>query len=241
MISAMDWRLWMSFSKPKMASWTGLIRTLVLKETNLYAWVVPKTSLRRVLYFPMANMFDFNEQTKQPILTFLSRIADPILSLTTVPTRLTNLSIPREIAHLNRSNWASIPAGLSTLAAVVEHCGKSRYASDFWRKYLQGGHLYDQLPWGPQTSRGRPPPGDLPLHIYHPDIVYHITAIIWNALLGPIWKPSTCPNSGSFPPAVRHFSLQYTKYSCGKMTSSDEKSLAVGHISGFQIDPKEIV
>ena len=37
-----------------------------------------------------ANMFDFNEQTKQPILTFLSRIADPILSLTAVPTRLTN-------------------------------------------------------------------------------------------------------------------------------------------------------
>ena len=33
--------------------------------------------------------------------------------------------------------------------------------------------------------------------------------------------------------------LQYTKYFCGKMASSDEKSLAVGHISGFQIDPKE--
>ena len=37
-----------------------------------------------------ANMFDFNEQTKQPILNFLSRIAYPILSLTAVPTRLTN-------------------------------------------------------------------------------------------------------------------------------------------------------
>lgn len=37
-----------------------------------------------------ANMFDFNEQTKQPILNFLSRIADTILSLTAVPTRLTN-------------------------------------------------------------------------------------------------------------------------------------------------------
>lgn len=37
-----------------------------------------------------ANMFDFNEQTKQPILNFLSRIADPILSLTAVPTRLTS-------------------------------------------------------------------------------------------------------------------------------------------------------
>jgi len=33
--------------------------------------------------------------------------------------------------------------------------------------------------------------------------------------------------------------LQYTKYFCGKMASSDEKSLAVGHIYGFQIDPKE--
>ena len=36
---------------------------------NLHAWVVPKTSLRRVLYFPTANMFDFNEQTKQPIMS----------------------------------------------------------------------------------------------------------------------------------------------------------------------------
>ena len=40
--------------------------------------------------FSTANMFDFNEQAKQPILTFLSRIADPISSLTAVPTRLTN-------------------------------------------------------------------------------------------------------------------------------------------------------
>ena len=58
-------------------------------------------------------------------------------------------------------------------------------------------------------------------------------------VLGSIWKPSTRPNSGSFPSAVHHFPLQYTKYSCGKMASSDEKSLAVGHISGFQIDPNE--
>ena len=35
-----------------------------------------------------------------------------------------SVSIPREIAHLDRSNWAVIPAGLSTLTAVVEHCGK---------------------------------------------------------------------------------------------------------------------
>jgi len=38
---------------------------------------------------------------------------------------------------------------------------------------------------------------------------------------------------------VRHFSLQYTKYSREKMASSGEKSLAVGHISGFQIDPNQ--
>jgi len=35
---------------------------------------------------------------------------------------------------------------------------------------------------------------------------------------------------------VRHFSLQYTKYSREKMASSGGKSFAVGHISGFQID-----
>ena len=57
--------------------------------------------------------------------------------------------------------------------------------------------------------------------------------------LGSIWKPSTRPNSGSFPPAVHHFPLQYTKYSCGKMASAGEKSLAVGHIPGFQIDPNK--
>ena len=50
-------------------------------------------------------------------------------------------------------------------------------------------------------------------------------------------KTVNMPKQRVFPPAVRHFSLQYTKYSCGKMTSSDEKSLAVGHIPGFQIDP----
>ena len=56
--------------------------------------------------------------------------------------------------------------------------------------------------------------------------------------LGSIWKPLTRPNSGSFPPAVHHFPLQYTKYSCERVASSGGKSLAVGHISGFQIDPK---
>ena len=67
------------------------IDTYIGVEGNEFVCVgVPKTSLRRVLYFPTANMFDFNEQTKQPILTFLSRIADPMSSLTAVPTRLTN-------------------------------------------------------------------------------------------------------------------------------------------------------
>ena len=56
--------------------------------------------------------------------------------------------------------------------------------------------------------------------------------------LGSIWKPSTRPNSGSFPPAGHHFFLQYAEYSCKKMASSGGKSIAVGHISGFQIDPK---
>ena len=56
-------------------------------------------------------------------------------------------------------------------------------------------------------------------------------------ILGSIWKPSTRPNSGSFPPAGHHFFLQYPEYSCKKMASSGEKSLAASHISGFQIDP----
>ena len=76
----------MSFSKPKMASWTGSIRTLVLKEMNLYAWVVPKTSLRRVLYFPTANMFDFNEQTKQPILLLLPAVAVIVMAVCKCPS-----------------------------------------------------------------------------------------------------------------------------------------------------------
>ena len=36
---------------------------------------------------------------------------------------------------------------------------------------------------------------------------------------------------------MHHFSLQYTKYSREKMASSDGKSLAVGHIPGFWLDP----
>ena len=34
------------------------------------------------------------------------------------------MSIPREIAHLDRSNWALIQVGLSNLAAGIEHGGK---------------------------------------------------------------------------------------------------------------------
>ena len=58
------------------------------------------------------------------------------------------------------------------------------------------------------------------------------------ATLGRIWKPSKRPNSGPFSAVLPHFSLQYTKYSCGKMTCTSKKSLAVGHIAGFQIRPR---
>ena len=34
------------------------------------------------------------------------------------------LSIPREIAHLDRLDWAVIPVGLSSPTAVVEHSSK---------------------------------------------------------------------------------------------------------------------
>ena len=51
---------------------------------------------------------------------------------------------------------------------------------------------------------------------------------------------SLCLLYTSFPPAVHHFTLSYTKYSCGQMASAGEKSLAVGHIPGFQIDPNAI-
>ena len=50
-------------------------------------------------------------------------------------------------------------------------------------------------------------------------------------------KTVNTPKQRVFPPAVHHFPLQYTKYSRGKMASSGEKSLAVGHIADFQIDP----
>ena len=35
--------------------------------------------------------------------------------------------------------------------------------------------------------------------------------------------------------------MQYAEYSCKKMASSGGKPLAVGHISGFQIDPKLVI
>jgi len=69
-------------------------------------------------------------------------------------------------------------------------------------------------------------------------IPWDVDASRWLFNLGSIRKPSTRPNSVPFLPAVRHFSLQYTKYSREKMASSGGKSFAVGHISGFQIDPK---
>ena len=82
--------------------------------------------------------------------------------------------------------------------------------------------------------------------IGYPWLYYITLGGIWHFFLcgialGSIWKPSTRPNSGSFPPAGHHFFLQYPEYSCKKMASSGGKSLAVGHISGFQIDPKEKV
>ena len=52
-------------------------------------------------------------------------------------------------------------------------------------------------------------------------------------------KTVNTPKQRVFLPAVHHFSLQYTKYSREKMAPSREKSLAVGHISGFQIDPNK--
>jgi len=39
-------------------------------------------------------------------------------------------------------------------------------------------------------------------------------------------------------PKQRVFSACCAPFSCGKMASAGEKSLAVGHIPGFQIDPK---
>ena len=51
-------------------------------------------------------------------------------------------------------------------------------------------------------------------------------------------KTVNTPKQRVFSACCAPFSLQYTKYSCEKMASSGGKSLAVGHISGFQIDPK---
>ena len=66
-----------------------------------------------------------------------------------------------------------------------------------------------------------------------------VCARSWNCVrhFGPNWKLSTRPNSGSFPVSPHHFSLKYIQYSCEKMVCATRKSLAVGHISRFQIDP----
>ena len=66
-----------------------------------------------------------------------------------------------------------------------------------------------------------------------------VCARAWNCVrhFGPNWKLSTRPNSGSFPVSPHHFSLKYIQYSCEKMVCATRKSLAVGHISRFQIDP----
>ena len=45
------------------------------------------------------------------------------------------------------------------------------------------------------------------------------------------------PDDGAFSVILCLFSLQYTKYSCVKQSSSDEKSLALGHIAYFKTRP----
>ena len=54
-------------------------------------------------------------------------------------------------------------------------------------------------------------------------------------------KTVNTPKQRIFSACCAPFFLQYTKYSCEKMALSDEKSLAVGHISDFQIDPNEVL
>ena len=50
-------------------------------------------------------------------------------------------------------------------------------------------------------------------------------------------KTANAPDSGSFRAELRHFSLKYEKYSCGKMSCPARKSLAAGHAVGFQMHP----
>jgi len=67
-----------------------------------------------------------------------------------------------------------------------------------------------------------------------------LTALEKNGKLSAIrayLKTVNTPKQRMFPPAGHHFFLQYPKNSRKKTASSGEKPLAVGHISGFQIDP----
>ena len=50
-------------------------------------------------------------------------------------------------------------------------------------------------------------------------------------------KTVNTPKQRVFSTCWAPFFLQYAEYSCKKMASSGGKSLAVGHIPGFQIDP----
>ena len=50
-------------------------------------------------------------------------------------------------------------------------------------------------------------------------------------------KAANAPDSGSFRAELRHFSLKYEKYSCGKMSCPARKSLAAGYAVGFQMHP----
>ena len=50
---------------------------------------------------------------------------------------------------------------------------------------------------------------------------------------------NSCPISSSFSVVLCPFPLKYLQYSCVKMACTTKKSLAVGHISCLQIDPKQ--
>ena len=74
--------------------------------------------------------------------------------------------------------------------------------------------------------------------------VYYVTATYRNEKGQPTCNRSSIgrldEETGKLIPNRNYYeiSLKYTKYSCEKMNSSVEKSLAVGHISGFQIGPR---
>ena len=116
---------------------------MVLKETNLYAWVVPKTSLRRVLYFPTANMFDFNEQTKQPILLLLPAMAVIVMAVCkcpSIPTLMVSTLVAVVLAMLVQGQTLSgilniLDSGFSIDTALPE-----------FNRLVNGGGL-QSMPW----------------------------------------------------------------------------------------------